>query len=201
LQILNPVMAGSGIRPSPSASTQGNGSELVNVPSLAEVWKEERERCKELAISTQPTAASHINSDVFPAINPPALQQIWEAHFQVLQEIGVALPATPRTTAAHVLIPAADEARQQETVEDLLGWFHEQAAAIGSQGHESRVDEGLQHRSQESEDALSQPEPHAPNFSQDEVRCVFLVLTTVRLTDAVHDCCVRRSSRSWPRKQ
>lgn len=166
-------MAGSGIRPSPSASTQGKGSELVNVPSLAEVWKEERERCKELAISTQPTGASHVNSDVFPAINPPALQQIWEAHVQVLQEIGAALPLSHRTTE-NVFVPKGDE-EQHETVEDLLGWFHEQAAAIESQGHESRVDEGLLHRSQDSEEALSQPEPHAASFSQNEVRCILCV--------------------------
>src|SRR3546814_3380360 len=89
-------------------------------------------------------------------INPPALQQIWETHCQALREMAAAQPmaTTPRDT--HM---TPFEARQ-ETVEDLLEWFHEQAAALPSTPDQmNQGDGGLQQRSQESDDALSQPAP------------------------------------------
>lgn len=159
-------MAGSGTRSSPGGTTQNNKASLANVPSLAEVWKEELERCKELAVSTQPNTVSHIHRDTFPDINPPALTQIWHDHVQVLREVGASSTRADTTGGFREI---AQTGTRQDAIEDLLGWFQQQADLPASPSHPHPGEEGLHGRSQESDDVLTQPERHLVNFSQDEV--------------------------------
>ena len=166
------------MRPSPSSGTQST-SMFVNVPSLAEVWREERERRKELGLSTQLENGAVVGGDHYPMINPEHLHRIWEQHIQEMRRYDDVERKNIEDPHPH-MSPVAVGQPAGESAEDLLDWLLAQAnqpLPISQVDllHEAAMphlaspgsDEAL---TQSGEPLASQSKPLGQGFSQEEVR-------------------------------